>query len=209
MTQTAANSSELRLLPCPIRGCGQFLIPEGELFRCSKHKLSYRILDFSPPPDTVEKVDNLNDRYAPCTQHPDRLATQICRGSGNYVCPLCTAMIDGEPWSYAYLQTPAGQKLLKDKYISVLPRPDCNIRTLFFCLILFPVTFIMLITSIIWVPYLAVQLVAITRLRRRSWMYRALVPRYQVVAMVVGLLVWIILGVMIYRLMFLAQGSIQ
>ncbi len=209
MTQTAATSSELRLLPCPIRGCGQYLIPEGELFRCSKHKLSYRILDFSPPPDAGEKADELSDRYAPCTEHPDRLATEICRGSGNYICPLCTAMIDGEPWSYAYLQTPAGQKLLKDKYISVLPRPDQNIRTLFFCLLLFPLTFLMLITSIIWVPYLATQIVNIIRLRRRSWMYRVLIPRYQVVAMVVGLLVWTVLGVMFYRVIFLSQGSIQ
>ncbi|MGC8560322.1 MAG: hypothetical protein ACP5O1_06540 [Phycisphaerae bacterium] len=209
MTPPVANARELRLLPCPIRGCGQYLIPEGELFRCSKHKLSYRILDFAPPPEAGEKADNLTDHYAPCTQHPDRPSTAICRGSGNYICPACTVMIDGEPWSSAYLQTPAGQQLLKAKYISVLPRPDRNIPVLFICLILFPLTLIMLITSIIWVPYLAVQLVAMIRLRRRSWIYRALAPRSLLIAITVGMGVWMVLGIIAYRIILLSRGSIQ
>ena len=118
-------------------------------------------------------------------------------------------MIDGEPWSNAYLQTPAGQKFLKDKYISELPRPDRNLPVLFICLILFPLTIIMLITSIIWVPYLAVQLVAIIRLRRRSWIYRALVPRYLLIATTVGMGIWMVLGIMAYRIILLSRGSIQ
>ena len=209
MTQTAVAASELRLLPCPIRGCGLFLIPEGGEFRCTRHKLSYRILEFAPPPDASEKADHLTDHFAPCTEHPDRLAMEICRGSGNYICPLCTVVIDGEPWSHRYLMTPSGQKLLKDKYISILPRPDRNIPILFSCLILFPLTFIMLMTFVIWIPYLAVQLVNIIRLRRRSWVYRALMPRYLLIATAAGMGVWMVLGIILYSIVFLSRGSIQ
>jgi hypothetical protein len=171
------------------------LLQEGDKFRCTRHNLSYRVLEFPPPPQPAADADAASDSYARCTEHPDQPATGICSATGSYICPRCTVVIDGRPLSYRYLTTAAGQKLLNENYISILPRPDYNLRVLILCLVLFPLTLVMLPLFFVGVPYSAVLLARVFELRRRNLYYRELVSRYVIMFWVIMVLLWLVLGI--------------
>ncbi|MEM8738436.1 MAG: hypothetical protein AAGG38_08175 [Planctomycetota bacterium] len=60
-----------------------------------------------------------------CAFHPGKRATQVCDGTGSYICALCAVTVGEQTFSAEFLNSGGLKKLQKaDAFQRTLPRPD-------------------------------------------------------------------------------------
>lgn len=199
MTQIAAPISAEPMSPqCPRTGCRQTLRKVGDRWKCPQHPNTPFVVDeFSPVPMLAPQAETATEEHAVCAHHPEHQAIAVCAGTGNYICALCTVEIDGKTYSVQFLDSPPGQSVVAQRFTSVLPRPDRIVWQMLASLLILPLTAAMLFLFFIWVPVGVVNWFRVLRLRGRSNLYRRIVRMPQVVIMLLGLLLWLVAGVIL------------
>jgi hypothetical protein len=118
---------------------------------------------FDPAPlETTSAKDALPDD-AECIHHPGKTATEICAGSGDYICALCAITVDGKTYGAEYLDK-GGRDKVAVAFDRHLERPDSTVVVLLLLLLPFNVVWVML--TPIWAPYGVYKLIQAQRLRQ-------------------------------------------
>lgn len=199
MTQVSvSDGGQTASPPCPIAGCREMLRRVGERWKCPRHpETPFAIEEFTPIPLQISQADAATEEHALCAHHPEHRAGAICAGTGNYICSLCTVEIDGNTYSVQFLDSPAGRSVVAGRFTSVLPRPDRMVWHMLACFLIVPITFVMLFSFFIWVPIGLVNWIRALRLRRRSALYRRIVRIPHMTLMLLGLIIWLVLGILL------------
>lgn len=171
------------------------------------HDLKCRVEEFTPIEPFVDRLAPASEQHAICAHHPANCAVAECAGTGNYICALCAVDIDGITYSVQFLDSAAGKAMLSERFATSLPRPDRLVWHLLAFLLIFPITLIMLFLAFIWVPVGFAYWLKSIRLRRSNRLYTRIVGRWKVAAMLAGLALWAVLGVLLWITLFFGHLS--
>jgi hypothetical protein len=144
---------------------------------------------FTALPFTVDQSQQALPDDATCLHHPNKRATAVCAGTGDYICALCAIELNGQVYSAHYLST-TGKKKVGKAFDRYLARPD---STIILCIVLCfipPVNYIMIPTCFIWVPYCFYLYVKALNLRRSDPLFARVMGPSRVIAIpiILGLL---------------------
>lgn len=167
---------------CP--GCRERLEPEFDgPVACPTCAWRGEVYRFNPLAPRVDEAQEAMPDDAVCVHHPTKRAVAICEGSGSYICSLCAIDLDGKTYSAQYLEK-AGKKKLGSAFVRHLERPDRSLSTALV------ITLFIFYLAVVTVPFSWYYLAKVVRLRRTDKLYRRVVGRGQVVAMVIILVLF-------------------
>ena len=166
----------------------------GGVWTCRRHKGDFTVEKFNPIAFNLQPVEAAAEDHAHCANHPGRSAVALCAGTGNYVCALCAARLGGEVYSVQFLDSPTGRPLFPQRFPGRLRRPDRLDRLLVHGLLNGAGTLVLAGLFFIVVPVGIVFSSRAIRLRKSDPLYRRLVPRRKIAAMIIATGIWIVLG---------------
>lgn len=179
-TETDTAPDEVQII-CP--KCDAYLgLPIGSPTQCPRCAIELEAHRFDPAPIRDEQATVAMPEDATCAHHPDKQAVDICAGSGDYICRLCSVEIGGETYSAHYLDA-GGQKKLTQAFDRRLPRPD---RAAVLCLM---ACFLFSIGAPLLVPLAFYNYYRMFRLRATVPLYREMVGPGRVAALTLVMLV--------------------
>jgi len=141
---------------------------------------------FQPTAAPVEPAHDALPDDAVCTHHPGKRATNICAGTGDYICSLCSIEVDGQTYSAQHLNT-AGKEKIQKAFDHRLARPDRAV-VLYMGLCLVPYVNVFWILGMpIWIPMGYFKLVKANRMRHENPLFARLVSRGRLIFLGLGL----------------------
>lgn len=177
MTTTATSTSSIPTHRCP--RCGAALDDSpGIPTACPKCRWRGRLYRYNPPPRRAQTSELAFEGQATCAHHPDKQATAICTGTGDYICPLCAVEIDGRVYAAQYIDR-VGLKTIDSGAAPELGRPDRMIHSWFVLSVLF------VLLSPMFFGLSIYSLIRMFAQRSKDPFYRRLVYRSRVITAVV------------------------
>jgi ribosomal protein L37AE/L43A len=140
------------------------------------------VLLFRPVSPPVEHAKAALPADATCVHHPVNRAVEVCAGTGDYICSLCSIEIDGTTYSAQHIDSVGADKIGKafDRH---LIRPDSTV-VLYLLLCFVPyVNFIWIIGTPAWVVLGFRKLLECTRLRAEDALMARLISTTRLVVL--------------------------
>lgn len=158
-----------RFVRCPTHKCpGRLHLAADGNASCPACRRKARAHLFTPVPPLLLPLLPATGNEAVCANHPHRKAQTLCCATGDYICPLCTAVIAGNAYSVAYLGSESGKSFMDAISAQVIPRPDSLITTWAWCCVVPPVFFFGWLAAPVVAPLSALWWVQTLRLRKNN-----------------------------------------
>lgn len=93
--------------------------------RCAVCNARVGFYVYDPPAKPLDKTELALPDDVTCMSHPAKRATEICEGTGSYICALCAVTIGDKTYSADFINSGGLEKLKKgDIFERKLQRPD-------------------------------------------------------------------------------------
>ena len=103
-------------------------VPEASMpypARCTGCGATVGFYLYDPPEKPIDKTELALPDDVTCAAHPSKRATEICEGTGNYICALCAVPVGDKTYSADFINSGGLEKLKKgDAFERKLLRPD-------------------------------------------------------------------------------------
>lgn len=111
MADPSSTTTTDRLIACP--KCAAPIDLPAWPGLCDRCGVPIGVIDFDPLPDEVAAPAAALPDDVACIHHPAKKATDVCAGSGSYICALCVVNLLGETYSAAFIESGGLEKLKK------------------------------------------------------------------------------------------------
>ncbi|MEX2673735.1 MAG: hypothetical protein WD294_16665 [Phycisphaeraceae bacterium] len=174
---TQTTQADAVVINCP-RCETRLGVPSGRPTYCRDCKMKLRAERFNPAPKQAEEAAPALPEEAACIHHPAKQAVNICAGSGDYICQLCSVDLNNAIYSAQYLEA-GGKEQLSEAFDRTLPRPDRAAIVYLLCSIVFW-------AAPVLIPLAFYNYYRMFRLRATSAVYREMVSTARVVLVTVA-----------------------
>ncbi len=209
MTQAVRDQMPLnqpmqpRMIPCPGPQCrGVLTLAANGTFDCNTCRMRVSGELFNPITPVIHGPELAMSEDALCVYHPNKKATTVCQGTGNFICALCAVEIKGKSYSVQYLESKAGKKAAEEIVSHYLARPDRVVNNILVALFIPYADAVVFILFPLWAVYGYIQCGKMAKMRREDALYHELVGRGRIVtaAVLISLVLagWLALAVTMF-----------
>lgn len=209
MTQAVNDQTPLnqpmqpRMIPCPGASCrGNMVLAVNDKVYCDTCRLQANAELFDPITPVIHSPELAMSEDALCVYHPNKKATTVCQGTGNFICALCAVEVKGKSYSVQYLESKAGKKAAEEIVSHFLPRPDRVVNNILIALFIPYADAVVFILFPLWAVYGYFQCGKMAKMRREDALYHELIGRGRIVTAAVLISVvlagWLALAVTMF-----------